>query len=123
VGDLLGARKEFEYVARRKAGSVDARAALAALYYHEGRLELAEDEWEGACTQISVGCGKYKSKEWLETVRRWPPVMVGLLLEFLTLQKGETPKEVQKDEPPKDVPKDGASNDVPPKGEGVAGAA
>jgi hypothetical protein len=40
LGDLSGAQKEFEYIARRQAGSVDARAALAALYYHEGRYNI-----------------------------------------------------------------------------------
>jgi hypothetical protein len=53
------------------------------------RLELAESAWQAACENISVGCGKYKSKEWLETVRRWPPVMVGFLQEFLALNRNE----------------------------------
>ena len=89
LGDLAGARKELEYVARRGPGSVDARAALAALYYHEGRQSAAEGQWEFACDSISVGCGKYRSREWLEGVRRWPPVMVELLGEFLELRRGE----------------------------------
>lgn len=89
LGDLAGALKELEYVARRGPGSVDARAALAALYYHEGRQSAAEGEWEFACDNITVGCSKYRSREWLAEVRRWPPVMVELFGEFLALRRGE----------------------------------
>lgn len=90
LGDLPGAKRELEYASRRGPGSVDARAALAALYYQEGRVEAAESTWEFACDKISVGCSKYTDREWLSGVRRWPPVMVDMLGAFL--RPGDAPK-------------------------------
>ena len=84
--DLPGATREMESVTRRQLGMVDARAALAALYYDAGRVEDAEKVWAYACTNISVGCVKYKDEEWLSRVRRWPPVMVAKLGRFLKLE-------------------------------------
>lgn len=86
MGDLAGATREMEIVTRRQLGLVDARAALAALYYDAGRVEDAEKVWTYACTNISVGCVKYKDEEWLARVRRWPPVMVAKLGRFLRLE-------------------------------------
>ena len=45
----------------------------------------AEREWEFACDLIDTGCGKYRDKLWLTTVRRWPPLMVNALQKFLTI--------------------------------------
>ena len=73
-------------VSRRAAGNADARAALAALYWAEGRGEDAEREWEFACDRISVGCAKYRDEEWLANVRRWPPKMVRLMDDFLRVR-------------------------------------
>lgn len=86
IGELAAAKKELEYVSRRAAGNVDAKAALAALYYEEGRTEEAEEMWDAACNRISVGCSKYKDVEWLSKVRRWPPSMVSKLQKFLNLR-------------------------------------
>lgn len=44
----------MERIARRAPGSADMRAALAALYWHQGKEEQAEDEWEFACNKITV---------------------------------------------------------------------
>ena len=86
LGDLPAAREELRKVSRRAAGNADARAALAALYWAEGRGEDAEREWEFACDRISVGCAKYRDEEWLANVRRWPPKMVRLLDDFLRVR-------------------------------------
>eukprot|EP00892_Ulva_mutabilis_P000363 jgi/Ulvmu1/10327/UM061_0010.1 len=86
MNDLPGATREMEVVTRRQLGLVDARAALAALYYDAGRVEDAEKVWAYACTNISVGCVKYKDEEWLGKVRRWPPGMVARLGRFLKLE-------------------------------------
>ena len=83
LGDVDAARAEMEKVSRRAPGNVDMRAGLAAIYWSEGRGEDAEREWEFACDRISVGCSKYRSREWLTNVRRWPPRMVELLESFL----------------------------------------
>ena len=40
-------------IARRAPGSVDMRAALAAVYWGLGREQDAESEWEFACQQIT----------------------------------------------------------------------
>lgn len=77
---------QFEKVSRRAPGSSDTRAALAALYYRAGQLEKAEAAWQFACENITAGCSKYQDTDWLRTVRRWPPVMVGYLQDFLKLQ-------------------------------------
>lgn len=86
LGDVEGAVKEMERVARRAPGSADMRAALAALYWSQGRQQAAEDEWEFACDRITVGCVRYKDQEWLRTVRRWPPIMVDLMDQFVNIR-------------------------------------
>ena len=85
LGDFDAAKGEMVRVSRRAPGNVDMRAGLAAIYWSEGRGEDAEREWEFACDRISVGCSKYRNKEWLRNVRRWPPAMVDLLDSFLSL--------------------------------------
>jgi len=86
MGDLDGAGAEMEMVSRRAPGNADMRAGLAALYWAGGRREDAEREWEFACDKISVGCTKFRDKEWLSRVRRWPPAMVAYLDNFLNLR-------------------------------------
>lgn len=78
---------QFEKVARRAPGSSDTRAALAALYWRAGKYEQAEAQWQYACENITAGCSKYQDRAWLSTVRRWPPVMVGYLQDFLRLKQ------------------------------------
>lgn len=56
MGGEQAALKEFERITRRAPGSVDTRAALAALYWRDGRVEEAEDVWNFACEKISTGC-------------------------------------------------------------------
>jgi hypothetical protein len=84
IGDTAAAKRELEYVARRAGGNVDAKAALAALYYDEGRTQAAEDMWDAACNRISVGCSKYRDTEWLRR-SGGGPVMVTKLSKFLSL--------------------------------------
>jgi len=86
LGDEPGAIKEAERVARRAPGSADMRAALAALLYADGRRAEAEGSWEFVCSNISVGCGKYRDFDWLARVRRWPPVMVERMRQFLAME-------------------------------------
>lgn len=78
---------QFEKVSRRAPGSSDTRAALAALYWRAGKYEQAEAAWQFACENITAGCKKYEDREWLQTVRRWPPVMVSYLQDFLRLKQ------------------------------------
>lgn len=85
MGDEDGALKEFERISRRAPGSVDARAALAALLYSKGRQQEAEDVFGFACENIKVGCTNYRDSDWLLVVRRWPPVMVERMKAFISL--------------------------------------
>lgn len=81
-------RAQFERISRRAPGSSDVRAARAALYWRAGQYEAAESAWQFACESITAGCRKYADREWLQTVRRWPPVMVAYLQDFLQLRSG-----------------------------------
>jgi tetratricopeptide (TPR) repeat protein len=85
LGDVHAATKEVERVARRAPGSADMRAALAALYWSQGRRSDAEGAWEFACGSISVGCSRYKDRDWLLRIRRWPPAMVERMDQFLSM--------------------------------------
>jgi Tfp pilus assembly protein PilF len=86
LGDDDGATKEMQSIARRAPGSADMRAALAAQLYNSGQYEEAENVWEFACSNITVGCSKYQDADWLRRIRRWPPVMVDRLQAFLKLR-------------------------------------
>lgn len=79
--------KEMEYLARRAPGSADMRAALAVMYWSRQEYDKAETEWEFACNSIKVGCAKYEDMDWLTRVRRWPPVMVARMRDFLALRR------------------------------------
>lgn len=74
-------------MSRRAPGSSDTRAALAALYWRGGKYEQAEAAWQFACENITAGCKKYEDSQWLRIVRRWPPVMVAYLQDFLRLKQ------------------------------------
>ncbi|KAL4436864.1 hypothetical protein ABPG75_004003 [Micractinium tetrahymenae] len=91
LGDEEAAMKEMETVARRAPGSVDMRAALAALYWRQGREAEAESTWEFACNSITAGCTKYTDPDWLYHIRRWPPVMCDYLQNFLRLRSSPAP--------------------------------
>ncbi|KXZ45732.1 hypothetical protein GPECTOR_51g718 [Gonium pectorale] len=86
LGDTEGAVQEMVRIARRAPGSADMRAALAALYWTSGRRQEAEEMWEFACDRITVGCVKYTDMDWLRRIRRWPPVMVERMADFLALK-------------------------------------
>jgi len=52
------------------------RAALAAMYWRQGREAAAEAQWEYACDSITVGCSKYQDQDWLYRIR-WAGGQVG----------------------------------------------
>ena len=85
LGDDAGATVEAEKVSRRAPNSADMRAALAALYYADGRVAEAEEAWELACGR-NVGCGRYRDLDYVRRVRRWPPAMVEKLDAFLSIR-------------------------------------
>lgn len=53
LGDEAGALAEVQATARKAPGSVDMRAALAALYWAAGDEAAAEGEWDFACFSIT----------------------------------------------------------------------
>jgi tetratricopeptide (TPR) repeat protein len=84
-------------VARRAAGSIDMRAALAAQRWAAGDPAAAEAAWNWACTSINSGivtpggpildgCALYRDDDWVRRIRRWPPVMASRLADFLALR-------------------------------------
>mmetsp|Transcript_25049 Transcript_25049/g.82072 ORF Transcript_25049/g.82072 Transcript_25049/m.82072 type:complete len:346 (+) Transcript_25049:947-1984(+) len=99
VGREEEGERELRSVMRRAPGSIDTRAALAAIAYARGDLIEAEELWNWACTAINSGqlrengpvldgCALYRDPDWLGRIRRWPPIMVSRLGAFLNLQGG-----------------------------------
>jgi len=97
LGDDDRAIKEMKAVARRASGSIDMRAALAAMYWSRGDEKTAEEYWDWACTKINSGqlqengpvldgCTLYRDMDWLGRIRRWPPVMVAKMDAFVKLR-------------------------------------
>lgn len=102
LGDDARALRELKSVARRAPGSIDMRAAIAALYWAAGDQRAAEEAWEWACSKINSGqlvaggpvldsCSRYADADWLERIRRWPPVMVDRMQDFLALKPPTAP--------------------------------
>jgi len=85
LGDTDSAIKELEGLVRRAPNSSDVRAALAALYWEQGKRESAEDLWNDACGLYS-GCAQYKDIDFVRRIRRWPPSMVSRLENFLQVR-------------------------------------
>ena len=85
LGDTDSAIKELEGLVRRAPNSSDVRAALAALYWEQGKRESAEDLWNDACGLYS-GCAQYKDIDFERRIRRWPPSMVSRLENFLQVR-------------------------------------
>ena len=92
------AMREMEAVARRAAGSIDMRAALAAMHWSRGEEDEAERDWNWACEKINSGvlteggpaldgCALYRDSDWLGKIRRWPPSMVSKMDDFIRLRK------------------------------------
>lgn len=88
---------DMEKIKRRAAGSVDMRAALAAMYWRRGDEERAEENWNWSCEKINSGqlveggpvldgCELYRDFDWLARVRRWPPLMVESFRDFTQLR-------------------------------------
>ena len=92
------AMREMEAVARRAAGSIDMRAALAAMHWSRGEDAAAEQNWGWACEKINSGvlteggpaldgCALYRDSDWLARIRRWPPTMVKKMDDFIKLRE------------------------------------
>ncbi|MBE9126939.1 MULTISPECIES: tetratricopeptide repeat protein [unclassified Coleofasciculus] len=81
VGDKEKAIREMRNIIRKYPQFPDVRAALTAALWVDDKRGEAESHWAAA-----VGLDRrYKDIDWVENVRRWPPLMVAALEKFLTL--------------------------------------
>ena len=80
-GDLQEAERELRNLIRRYPLFADARAGLTALLWSKGARGEAESHWAAA----SGLDPRYRQGEWLQQIRRWPPVPIQALDQFLRL--------------------------------------
>ena len=82
LGDLELAEKKIRILIRKYPLFADARAALSALLWHKGFIGEAESNW-AAAAGLDI---RYREKDWLLNVRRWPPNPSNDLISFLSLE-------------------------------------
>jgi tetratricopeptide (TPR) repeat protein len=61
----------------------DVRAALVAIAWADGNVLDAERNW----TFVMEQDVRYKEMDWVRSIRRWPPVLVEQLDNFVSLRK------------------------------------
>jgi len=81
--DLVWAEAELRKLIRRYPLFADARAALSGLLWQGGSSGEAESHWAAAAGLDT----RYRQKEWLLDVRRWPPQPTQQLMAFLALEE------------------------------------
>ena len=81
--DLSGAEAELRKLIRRYPLFADARAALSGLLWQRGASGEAESHW-AAAAGLDI---RYRQKDWLLDVRRWPPQPTQQLMAFLALEE------------------------------------
>ena len=82
LGDLELAEKKIRILIRKYPLFADARAALSALLWCKGFSGEAESNW-AAAAGLDI---RYRDKDWLLNVRRWPPKPTNDLIAFLALE-------------------------------------
>jgi tetratricopeptide (TPR) repeat protein len=81
LGDIELAEKKIRILIRKYPLFADARAALSALLWCKGFVGEAESNW-AAAAGLDI---RYRDKDWLLNVRRWPPKPTNDLIAFLAL--------------------------------------
>ncbi|MEB3235074.1 MAG: tetratricopeptide repeat protein [Cyanobacteriota bacterium] len=81
LGDVAAAERQLRNLIRRYPLFADARAGLTALLWRQGSRGEAESHWAAA----SGLDPRYRQGEWLRSMRRWPPVPIEALQQFLAL--------------------------------------
>jgi tetratricopeptide (TPR) repeat protein len=81
LGEFDAAETELRRLIRRYPLFADARAGLTALLWRRGASGEAESNWAAA----SGLDPRYRQPEWLLEIRRWPPLPVTALHDFLAL--------------------------------------
>ncbi len=82
LGDLELAEKKIRILIRKYPLFADARAALSALLWCKGYIGEAESNW-AAAAGLDI---RYREKDWLLNIRRWPPKPTNDLVAFLSLE-------------------------------------
>ena len=82
MGDLELAEKKIRILIRKYPLFADARAALSALLWRKGFTGEAESNW-AAAAGLDI---RYREKDWLLNIRRWPPYPTNDLIAFLALK-------------------------------------
>jgi tetratricopeptide (TPR) repeat protein len=82
LGDREEAMRTLKNIARKYRDFPDVRAALTAALWQNGQRGEAESNWIAA-----IGLdARYRDLAWVKDNRRWPPVMVAALENFLHLR-------------------------------------
>ena len=82
LGDLDLAEKKIRLLIRKYPLFADARAVLSAVLWRKGFIGEAESNW-AAAAGLDI---RYREKDWLLNVRRWPPDPAKDLISFLALE-------------------------------------
>ncbi len=82
LGDLELAEKKIRILIRKYPLFADARAALSAILWCKGYIGEAESNW-AAAAGLDI---RYRDKDWLLNIRRWPPKPTNDLVAFLALE-------------------------------------
>ena len=82
LDDFELAEKKIRSLIRKYPLFADARAALSALLWRKGFIGEAESNWTAAAG-LDI---RYREKDWLLNIRRWPPKPTNDLITFLTLE-------------------------------------
>ena len=83
LDDLEAAEAQLRKVIRKYPFFADARAGLCALLWRKGYVGEAESNW-AAVSGLDM---RYKEKDWLLNVRKWPQIPTEDLLSFLDLHR------------------------------------
>tara|TARA_Y100001968_G_scaffold186164_1_gene170527 strand:+ start:1118 stop:1906 length:789 start_codon:yes stop_codon:yes gene_type:complete len=83
LGDLELAERKIRKLIRKYPLFADARAALSALLWRKGFTGEAESNW-AAAAGLDI---RYREKDWLLNIRRWPPKPTNDLISFLALEE------------------------------------
>ena len=82
LGDLELAEKKIRILIRKYPLFADARAALSAILWRKGFQGEAESNW-AAASGLDI---RYREKNWLLNIRRWPPKPANDLIAFLAFE-------------------------------------
>ena len=82
LGDLDVAEEKIRFLIRKYPLFADARAVLSAILWRKGFIGEAESNW-AAAAGLDI---RYREKDWVLNVRRWPPIPTNDLIAFLALE-------------------------------------